>query len=85
MIKHYQPINCSLYDHLEAAITKNEMVELIISSKEGIEQKMHIRCKDLYAKNGEEFLVLENESTLRLDQILSLNGINFKGMDFCSF
>ncbi|MBX2844169.1 MAG: Rho-binding antiterminator [Flammeovirgaceae bacterium] len=85
MDKIYQPINCSLYDYLEAAITKNETVQLLISVQEEKEQEIISKFKDLFTKKGEEFLVLENGSTIRLDQILFLNGINFKAQNYCSF
>lgn len=85
-MKSYQPIDCNFYDLLEAAAVQGKTVQLeyaASNSAENIENvEISTRIVDLYARNGEEFLVLENQQTIRLDQLLSMDGNKLKG--FCA-
>ena len=69
----YIPINCSYYDELEAAATQAKIVKLIYRDQSG-EKQLDIRIVNLYTKNKEEFMVLENGLEIRLDHLLSIDG-----------
>ena len=70
----YIPINCSYYDELEAAATRQREVVIAYRNEEGEVQEVTTRIKDLYARNKEEFMVLENGLSFRLDRLVSIDG-----------
>jgi Rho-binding antiterminator len=76
----YQPIDCNFYDILEATAVKKSIAEIVFAT-EGVHQTVNSRILNLFTKNKEEFMVLENDLTIRLDQIVSVNGEVLKG--FC--
>lgn len=69
----YIPINCSYYDELEAAATQAKIVKLVYRDQSG-EKQLDTRIVNLYTKNKEEFMVLENGLEIRLDHLLSIDG-----------
>ncbi len=82
-MRHYQPIDCSFHDLLLDRITRRSECSLefyengILSSFEG-------RIINIFSKNGEEFLVCDNQKTLRLDKIKSLDSIIlYSNSTFC--
>ena len=70
----YIPINCSYYDELEAAATQRRTVTIVYRDAQEQEQEVATRIKDLYARNKEEFMVLENGLEVRLDRLVSIDG-----------
>ncbi|NJB85844.1 transcriptional antiterminator Rof (Rho-off) [Lewinella marina] len=72
---NYQPIDCSFYDRLEAAITTREPIELIYRMGDGKVNAMTCRLEDTKTDQTEEYLKLEGEHWLRLDRIVSLDGV----------
>ena len=70
----YIPINCSYYDELEAIATLRNIVAIAYQLPDGTSQTVSTRIVDLFARDKEEFMVLENETTIRLDAILSVDG-----------
>ncbi len=77
----YQPINCNFYDILEAAATTKKVVKIIYTTSTG-EAILNAKIVDLYTKNKEEFMVLDNQLTIRLDKIVSVDDEKLAG--FCS-
>lgn len=75
----YQPINCSYYDELEALATLRKVATIIYKNDEGEEVVQQTRIKDLYARNKEEFMVLENGVQFRLDRLVSADGKKVDG------
>ncbi len=73
----YTPISCSFYDRLEEAATlsKNVLIEYLANNKTEVRKSIitTIRLKDKI-----EWLVLEDGSEIRLDRILSLDGVELK-------
>ncbi len=70
----YTPIACHVYDMLEVAAMKRRPVSLQIQSSEGPVVEIQDFIEDIWAKQGEEFLRLQNGQVIRLDQILALDG-----------
>ena len=70
----YVPINCSYYDELEAAAVQRRNVVIAYRDENGATQEVETRIKDLYARNKEEFMVLENGLEFRLDRLVSIDG-----------
>ena len=72
-MQKYQNISCSYYDQLEAlATTKNDCS---IFYNDGTEKIEHGIIIDLFAHEGAEYLKLNNNTVIRLDHIVSINGL----------
>jgi Rho-binding antiterminator len=70
----YRPINCNYYDELEAIATLRKRVPIIYESKNGPITVEGVGIRDLYTKDKEEFLVLTNGQTIRLDFLIEVDG-----------
>jgi len=73
-MKTYQPINCNYYDELEALATLRKKVAIAYYEPSGEKQVVESRIVDLYTRNKEEFMQLEDGTTLRLDRLISADG-----------
>ncbi len=72
----YTPISCSYYDHLEAIATTKKVCSIIYRVLEEDHTATYAGViVDLYARNKEEFMVLDNGLTIRLDHLASMNDI----------
>ncbi|MFA5834231.1 MAG: hypothetical protein WDA22_12220 [Bacteroidota bacterium] len=72
-MQKYQSISCSYYDQLEAYATKRTHCSIIYSDDS--EKIIDGVIVDVYAKEGAEYLKLDNGTVIRLDYLLSINGI----------
>ena len=72
--KTYQSISCSYYDQLEAYATKRTECEILFSDN-GNESVVKGIITDIFAKDGAEYLKMNNALVIRLDKIISINGI----------
>lgn len=72
--KTYTPIDCNYHDIILDRATRKSFVVLEYHSPEGIQSK-EVLIKDVYTKEGEEFLQTGSRETIRLDQIVSLDGL----------
>jgi Rho-binding antiterminator len=70
----YQKISCSYYDQLEALATKRTHCVIVFLS-EGKEETAEGVITDLFSKEGAEFLQLDKGITIRLDHLVSVNGV----------
>lgn len=77
--KKYQPIDCNYYDRLEAWATTQAECVLEYYGPDDEAVTVTARIRDVYARSGEEFLVLDNDLTLRLDRLIAINGIPVPG------
>jgi len=75
----YTPLSCQFYDVLEMHASRKE--EVIIAYFESGKSVKTITSKinTLVTRNKEEFLVLPDETEIRLDQIISVNDTQFYG------
>lgn len=80
----YVPVNCSFYDHFEAAITLKKVVAIRYYDNDGNLQDIMVKPIDLIQKNGEEFLLLEDQTKIRLDHIITFNNEDNPGTA-CAF
>ena len=77
-MKPYQPIDCNFYDILEATATRKKTVEIIFKTIEK-EERVQSRVINLYAKDSIEYMVMEKDRVIRLDQIISVDGHVLEG------
>ncbi|MEZ0368654.1 MAG: Rho-binding antiterminator [Candidatus Sericytochromatia bacterium] len=72
-MKAYQPISCDFHDILEDAAVRRLLVEVVWKSENGGMQTSCSQIKDITVEGKEEFLILESDEKLRLDQLISVN------------
>lgn len=72
----YQPIACSQYDLYEITIMRGQLVDLIWSDEQGVEQQARVKPVGLQAHDGQEFLLILRDpekkdvmASVRLDRI----------------
>jgi Rho-binding antiterminator len=79
-MKIYQPISCDFHSELELFAMRQQPVEITYraiagpTGTGGNETTICEAIKDLYTRNGEEFLLLPDGSEIRLDQLVSVGG-----------
>ncbi len=73
-VKQYHSIRCSYYDQLEAYATKRTHCAVVYRVDEQEKTSEGI-IVDLFAKDGAEYLKLNNGIVIRLDQLISINGV----------
>lgn len=69
----YVPINCEFHDLLEATATRRRVATFRHLDEGGSEQVVAARILDLFAKDGMEYMQLDDGQTLRLDRIVSID------------
>lgn len=67
-VDDYVPIDCNFYDVLVLHSMKKTPLTIV---KPGVEESVHL-IKDIFTKEKKEYLLLDDESTIRLDDIASL-------------
>jgi Rho-binding antiterminator len=77
-VEKYQPISCDFYDELELLAIRKTVAKIIIRNDANEIEEIQNSIKTLYTKNKEEFLVLDNDKEIRLDKLVSVNGIELK-------
>ena len=80
---NYQPIACNFYDNFEAAIVQRRVVELTYLNVDGSLVDQETLLRDLKTHRTEEFVQLASGEWLRLDRIVSVDGI--VAGESCSF
>jgi len=71
----YIPIDCNFYDRIEAAIVQRKTVQLEYRNAKGQAASVETRLQDTQTKEGEEFLLLPSGEKIRMDRIISLDGV----------
>ena len=71
----YTPISCSFYDYLEEAATLGRLSAFEYMEDNRL-KKIESKIQALVIKDKIEYLVLENGQSIRLDYLLSINGIS---------
>ncbi|MEL6942080.1 MAG: hypothetical protein AAFO82_05375 [Bacteroidota bacterium] len=70
----YQPISCDFYDLLEESVTLKKKSIIHFYNTDYQEEQIVSRIINLFTKQKEEFLELENGQLIRLDQLISVDG-----------
>lgn len=74
----YKPIDCSLHDRLESAATLRHPVCIIYRDTDGTQRETNDRLVDVFAKDGEEFAKTADGDLIRLDRLISVDGVDFQ-------
>lgn len=70
----YKRLNCDIYDELELRALRHTPCELVIRNESDELICLRGIIADIRAHHGEEFLVLETGETIRLDQLVTIDG-----------
>lgn len=79
----YQPIDCNLYDVLVSFAMSNQVVNITYQNTLGKSENISERIQDIFTKQKEEFVLLKNGQTIRLDNLKKINDQKFGGQ-YCS-
>jgi Rho-binding antiterminator len=71
----YTPINCDFYDELEAMATLQKACEIVFVAESGAKSVILAQIMEIWTHKGEEFLKTDAGLVIRLDQLVSVDGI----------
>ena len=71
----YVPINCEFHDVLESTAVRRRPATFSLHDASGQPSTVHARIVDLYARQGMEYMRLDDGSVIRLDHILGVDGV----------
>jgi len=72
----YLPINCEFHDLLEALATTRKPAQIGFRDADGAVQRRTAAITDVFARDGAEYLSMSTGETLRLDQLVEVDGEN---------
>ncbi|MBC6996840.1 hypothetical protein QWY85_04055 [Neolewinella lacunae] len=72
---NYRPIDCNFYDHFEAAIVTRRTVSLSYRGIDGEVNHTETRLSNTKTVRTEEYVQLGSGTWLRLDRIVSVDGV----------
>ena len=70
----YEPIDCSDHDKLEALATLRQIARISYRGADGATEQVEDLIKDVYARDGVEYLRTAGGRELRLDALVSVDG-----------
>lgn len=74
----YRPIDCGYHDELQLIALRKMMVPIVYRKPDGKQVAIESKIADLYTREGEEFLLLPTSEEIRLDRLVSVNGLELK-------
>ncbi len=74
-MEKYVPINCNYYDELEALATRRQSVPIAYKNENGDRLEVESVIVDFFIKDKVEFLQLRSGLNIRLDYLISVNGL----------
>lgn len=77
----YRPINCNYYDILEANAVRGNVCQIMYLDETGKVVQVQSKIINLYTKQKEEFMVMEHDLTIRLDQLISVDDQKVPSVD----
>lgn len=78
----YKPVSCAFYDELEAAAVKRTLCTIVYEDN-GVKNSVKSLVVDFKTNRKEEFMILDNKAEIRLDKIISFNGIKPTDKNYC--
>ena len=77
-MEKYIPISCDFHSELELLAMRGTACQIEYRNLEGKIVRISAIIKDMYTLNKEEFLILHDSAKIRLDQLVSVNGMELK-------
>lgn len=78
----YAPISCEFHDLLEIHAMAGQAVPLFFRDAQGALQVHRSRIADLFSRDGAEFLSTASGLSIRLDQLVAVDGVRLAS--FCT-
>ncbi len=75
MEKKYIPISCDFYDEIELLALRKSKCKVIFRNANNEEELIEGVISNVFSKNKEEFLEMEGDVKIRLDRLVSINGM----------
>jgi len=75
MSERYEPIDCTSYDQLEDYATRRRQVRIVYRDDSGDEATIRGRITNLFSEDGQEFLTMDDGTRIRLDALVSAEGM----------
>jgi len=76
MSQTYVPIDCEFHDVLEAVAVRRRVVSITYLEESGQRKTVESRIADIYAKDAMEFMRLDDDSVIRLDLVVDVDGVD---------
>lgn len=70
----YSPIACEFHDRLEDLATVRRPAQIHYRDADGTPRQRTATITDVYSRGGAEYLTLRTGETLRLDQLVEVDG-----------
>ena len=70
----YSPISCEFHDRLEDLATARKLTRICYRDSDGVQQQRDATIADVYSRAGAEYVSLSSGETLRLDQLVEVDG-----------
>jgi Rho-binding antiterminator len=80
-VKTYQPINCEFHDVIESYATRREVVDIVVIGPAEATRCIRTVVRDVFSRNGEEFLLTDGGQSIRLDQVKSIGAYDVATFD----
>ena len=74
MDEPYTPISCAFYDRLEILAMRKTPTTIRYRDDEDHEQQIAAVVVDVYSKHKQEWVKLDDGTTIRLDRLISADG-----------
>lgn len=74
-LEPYRPIDCGLHDELLARATLGRPTEITYLDQDGVQRTVRDRIVDVFARERAEYLRLAGGLEIRLDKLVSVDGI----------
>ena len=74
----YEAIACSLHDRIEETAVRRRVVDIVFRTAAGGQDRVHDRIETWFSRGGAEFLTTASGLIIRLDQIVSIDGVEFR-------
>ena len=74
----YEPISCDFHDRLEVHATTRKPTQISFHDADGTVKVVSAVITDVFARAGADYLTLSTGETLRLDQLIEVDGVKLK-------
>jgi Rho-binding antiterminator len=71
----YIPINCEFHDRLEDLATLRKPAVIHYLDENQATQQVEAVIKDVFSREGEEFIALNTGDLIRLDRLIEVDGV----------
>ncbi|WP_229417366.1 hypothetical protein [Massilia sp. Root418] len=79
-LPQYIPVSCEFHDRLEDLATLRKQAGISYTGEDGALQQRSAVIKDVYARDGADYVSLSTGETVRMDRLVEVDG--YKLADF---